>query len=130
MAITKNAVGVLQNPFQGDYHKVLCVCTAGCLRSPTAAVVLAEAPYNFNTRSAGLYDEIAIVPVTEALLAWADEIVCMENHHAHELMGMLQALQLDKPVRVLGIPDNFAYRDPELVELIKTRYDRIDPLGN
>jgi predicted protein tyrosine phosphatase len=28
----------------------------------------------------------------------------------------------DKPVICLNLPDNFSYRDPELMELIKVRY--------
>lgn len=34
-----------RNSYQGDYRKVLCVCAGGRLRSPTAAVVLSQAPY-------------------------------------------------------------------------------------
>ena len=72
---TKNANLVVSNPYQGDYHKVLCVCSAGCLRSPTAAVVLAQEPFNFNTRSAGVYDGMAIairlISLTPAEIAWS-----------------------------------------------------------
>lgn len=121
--VTRNTSTVINNPYQGNYPHILCVCSAGCLRSPTAAVVLAEAPYNFNTRSAGLYDDISIVPVTETLLAWADEIVCMEEYHTVDLARRLQSFGLDKKIINLGIPDNYEYRNPELMQLIKTRYD-------
>lgn len=121
--VTRNQLGVIANPWQGDYHKVLTVCSAGCLRSPTAAVVLAQEPYNFNTRSAGIYEGMAIVPVTDVLLEWADEIVCMQGEHALYITKRLQELDLDKVIKVLNIPDDFAYRDPELVKLIKEKYD-------
>lgn len=123
---TYNQRAVIDNPFQGKFHKVLCVCSAGCLRSPTAALVLSQEPYNFNTRAAGTYEDIAIVPVTDTLLEWADEIVCMEEHHANSVISHLQYLHLDKPVKVLGIPDNYGYRDPVLMEFIKKAYDRVE----
>ena len=49
-----NRIANSTNPFQKDYKRVLCVCSAGLLRSPTAAYVLSQAPYNYNTRAAGL----------------------------------------------------------------------------
>ena len=48
-----NRLGNSKNPYQGDFKKVLCVCSAGLLRSPTAAWVLSNAPFNFNTREIG-----------------------------------------------------------------------------
>lgn len=124
--VTRNTNAVIDNPYQGKYHRVLTVCSAGCLRSPTAAVVLAQEPYNFNTRSAGVYGGMAIVTVTDTLLAWADEIVCMENYHADYITELLQKYGLEKPIKVLNIPDNFAYRDPTLIDLIKKAYDRVE----
>ncbi len=50
----RSAMEVSQNPYQGKYKRVLCVCSAGVLRSATTAVVLSKEPFNFNTRSAGL----------------------------------------------------------------------------
>ena len=108
------------NPYQGKYKKVLCVCSAGLLRSPTAAWVLSQEPYNFNTRAAGLTKEFALVPVDRVLLHWADEIVCMSPEQADQIKGQLDA---EKPVVVLHIEDNYGYREPELVAAIKTAYD-------
>lgn len=123
--ITRNQLNVLNNIYQKDFHKVLCVCSAGCLRSPTAAVVLAQEPYNFNTRSAGAEQEFAIVPVTEALLTWANEIVCMENTHAYTIRSLLDTFGLTRPIKILDIPDIFEYRDPKLMKLIATSYDEV-----
>ncbi len=69
------------NPYQGEFKRVLCVCSAGLLRSPTAAMVLSQDPFNFNTRAAGIVPNYALIPVDEVLLEWADEIVCMELEH-------------------------------------------------
>lgn len=51
-----NRAFVIGNSAQGRFRKVLCVCSAGVLRSPTAAWVFSNAPFNFNTRSAGTED--------------------------------------------------------------------------
>jgi len=114
-----NKLAVIKNSYQGDYKKVLCVCSAGCLRSPTAAVVLANEPFNFNTRSAGIDDVIAIIKVDDVLLSWADEIVCMDSYQAMRL-----GERTKKPIITLDIGDIYGYRDPELIQLIKERYEK------
>lgn len=114
-----NRLGNAKNYNQGDFKKVLCVCSAGLLRSPTTAVVLSQEPYNFNTRAAGLVPEFALVPVDKVLLYWADEIVCMTEYQAKTLRGLAP----NKPVICLNIEDSYRYRDPELIQLIKEKYE-------
>lgn len=114
------------NPYQGNYPKVLCVCSAGLLRSPTTAMVLSQEPYNFNTRAAGLTPEFALVPVDEVLLYWADQIVCMTEDQETELNELVKNNVKGKKaptVICLNIEDSFEYRDPVLVEAIKKNYD-------
>jgi predicted protein tyrosine phosphatase len=113
-----NRLGNSKNSFQGGYKRVLCVCSAGLLRSPTAAVVLSQAPFNYNTRAAGLEKTYALINVDEVLLHWADEIVCMTDEQKEVL-----ETRTDKPVICLGIRDSYAYRDPELIDLIRSRYE-------
>ena len=116
-----NRLANCTNRYQGEYKRVLCVCSAGLLRSPTAAFVLSQEPYNFNTRAAGLTPEFALVPVDRVLLEWADEIVVMSAQQAEQIRAMLED---EKQIVVLGIPDNFRYRDPELIRLIRESYDK------
>ena len=119
-----NRIGNVSNKFQGDTKKVLCVCSAGLLRSPTMAVVLSQEPYNYNTRAAGLSKEYALIPVDEVLLHWADEIVCAESWMAQEIEEMLTTLNLQhKDLIALDIPDQYEYRHPKLVEMIKEEYN-------
>lgn len=113
--------GIFSNDYQGDYKRVLTVCSANMLRSPTIAHVLSADPYNFNTRSAGTAG-FALIPVTEDLLLWADEIVCADTEHAITVRNKLMDLTLDKPIINLKIPDNYEYRNPELIQLIHQRY--------
>lgn len=117
-----NRLANINNQFQGEYKKVLCVCSAGLLRSPSAAVVLSSPPFNFNTRAAGADSEFALIPVDEVLLKWADEIVCMEIGHCVKVFNVLKPLGIDRKVVVLDIPDTFSYRDEELMKLIALRY--------
>ncbi len=116
---TMNRKANCHNRYQGAHKRVLCVCSAGLLRSPTAAIVLASEPFNFNTRAAGLTPEFALIPVDEVLLEWADEIVCMEYK-------MVEALKesTEKPIVCLNIEDNFEYRDPDLMRLVAERYQK------
>jgi len=116
--------GVHSNSYQGDYKRVLTVCSANMLRSPTMAVVLSMPPYDYNTRSAGTHS-FALVPVTEDLLMWADEIVCADTEHALIIRDKLMEYQLDKPIVNLRIPDIYEYRNPELILMIRRRYDEI-----
>lgn len=116
-----NRLANSNNRYQGSYKRVLCVCSAGLLRSPTAAWVLSNEPYNYNTRAAGLDEEFALIPVDRVLLEWADEIVVQNAKQAEEIRSRLEE---EKPIVVLGIPDSYAYRDEKLVSLIRESYDK------
>lgn len=115
--IKKNKLAVIQSQFQGEYKKVLCVCAGGVIRSPTAALVLSMEPYNCNTRAAGL-ESFALIPVTEELLEWADEVVVMDS----EMVKEIRKRGFEKDIMNLNIPDAFDYRDPVLVKKIRSSY--------
>lgn len=115
--------GVHSNSFQGDYKRVLTVCSANMLRSPTIAHILSAEPFNFNTRSAGT-EPYALIPVTEDLLLWADEIVCADTEHAMWIRNKMMEWTIDKPIINLEIPDNYEYRNPKLIDMIKERYEQ------
>jgi len=117
-----NRLALISNPYQGKTKKVLCVCSAGLLRSPTTAVVLSQEPFNYNTRAAGISEEYALIPVDDILISWADEIVCMEAWQCNEIYLRLHALKLEKKVTNLNIQDSYGYRDPILMQLIKDKY--------
>ena len=113
-------MGNAKNEYQTDVKKVLCICSAGLLRSPTTAVVLSQEPYNYNTRAAGIVEEYALVPVDEVLIHWADEIVCVEPRIETLLRDEFDVN--DKHIVTLDLPDMFEYRNPVLIELIKEQY--------
>ena len=114
-----------KHPSQGEYKKVLCVCSGGLLRSPTAAWVLSNPPYNFNTRCAGIDDKYALIQVDSLLIEWADEIVCMERKHHKQIEKKFEGHEYLGPKKVicLGLSDDYLYRDESLINVIKERYD-------
>lgn len=114
----QNRIYNASNPNQGKFKKVLCVCSAGLLRSPTAALVLSQEPYNFNTRAVGLEESFALIPIDEVLIAWADEIVCMTKAQKTQLKVMAPTTK----IVCLNIQDSYKYRDPDLIRLIKENY--------
>jgi predicted protein tyrosine phosphatase len=120
---------IAQNPNQGSHKRILCVCTGGILRSPTAAWVLSNEPYNANTRAAGIAD-FALIQVDPVLCAWADEIVCMEPKHQNFVEKLDVRSQTHYPkdslpkIICLNIPDNYDFREPALVARIRRSYEK------
>ena len=114
---------VYDNEWQGESKRVLCLCSANMLRSPTMQVVLSGEPFNYNTRSCGTHD-FALIPLTADLLSWADEIVCADTEHFERVHAILDRLPTRevKPIVNLRIPDIYGYRDPQLVQLIGDKY--------
>lgn len=121
-----NRKHMLKHPSQGNFKKVLCVCSGGLLRSPTVAWVLSNPPYNFNTRSCGITDKYALIQLDDFLLEWADEVVCMEQKHAEEVWERLNKIdKADTVVRCLNLSDDHLFRDPELIKEIEKICGRI-----
>ena len=109
------------NKWQGGAKRVLCVCSAGLLRSPTAANVLHQ-HWGHNTRSCGTSPDYALIELDEVLLTWAQEVVCMDAEQQGVIGVRLDGLDLERPVRVLGIKDCFGWDDHTLRESIKDAY--------
>jgi predicted protein tyrosine phosphatase len=109
---------------EGNFRRVLCVCSAGILRSATIAWVLSNEPYRCNTRAVGLGD-YALIRVTPQLLQWADEIVCADKEQHDAITRMT-----DKPVHCLHIPDQYDFRSPELVSAIETALNLCDAFSS
>src|SRR5574343_525749 len=100
---TRNQLANITNPYQTKAKRVLCVCSAGLLRSPTMANTLHK-EYGYNTRACGSCVEFALIPISEALVYWADEIVFVNKDN------------------ILDLPDQFCWNEGQLVEIIKEQY--------
>jgi len=119
----RNRLSNSQNHWQGASKKVLTVCSAGLLRSPTAAWILSNSPFNFNTRAVGASSEYALIQLDAVNVFWADEIIVMNESQKLEVEHIQAALTTavgyrSVPVHVLDVPDNYGFRQPELVEIM------------
>lgn len=99
--------------------KVLFVCDANRLRSPTAEAIFTGRP-DFDVKSAGLAKQ-ATVPLTIELLEWADLIFVMEKRHRNIIQSRFKEIYQRKRIICLYIPDDFEFMDPELIVLLEQR---------
>lgn len=95
--------------------KVLFVCNQNKHRSKTAEDIFKE---EFKAKSAGLYNT---KPISEKQLAWADVVVVMEDAQRKEIAQRFPKLYLLKKILSLNIPDVYAYRQPELISILKKK---------
>lgn len=125
--IARNSMAVIKNSYQGNATKALCVCSGGVLRSPTAAWILSNEPFNFNTRSCGDKD-YALIPLSEELVTWADEIVVMDEWHAKSVQEKLVEAGYEpgyREIHVLNVPDDYDFKNPELVQIMSDKFRAI-----
>ena len=121
----RNQMYNISNSFQGTIKKVLCVCSAGLLRSATLQNMLIK-EYGYNVRNCGTEESYALIPISEALVHWADEIVFVNKSNYRSVEFDLLEQQIDtSKIFVLDIPDNYSFNDPVLVEICKKQYKEI-----
>lgn len=78
-----------KNEAQGRYLRVLFVCSAGLLRSPTAAKVAGE--FNINARAAvGSLPYLALIPVSANLVVWADKLVFVNKENFEQTLEIFK----------------------------------------
>lgn len=77
-----------KNEAQGRYLRVLFVCSAGLLRSPTAAKVAGE--FNINARAAGSLPCLALIPVSANLVVWADKLVFVNKENFDQTLEIFK----------------------------------------
>lgn len=115
--------GVLNNPYQGTDKKVLFVCSAGILRSATGARMYA---HKYNTRNCGSHLDMALIPLSENLLWWADEVVFVnKENYQNAMRDFPEIMSKLHNVRVLNIPDCYMHMDPELKKAFEEQYEAV-----
>ena len=98
---------------------VLFICGKARKRSPTAADIVANWGFAV-TDCAGVSDDAdTVVSLNE--IEWADRIIVMELKQKKRLNSLFKSTLNDKTIRCLGIPDNYEYMQPELVEILTTK---------
>ncbi len=99
--------------------KMLFVCDANRLRSPTAeAVFSGYAGLEVKSAGAGL---LANVPLSLELLEWADLIFVMEKRQRNIIHSRFKEIYQRKRIICLYIPDEFEFMDPELIALLEAK---------
>lgn len=121
----RNQLSNVGNQFQTKTKKVLCVCSAGLLRSPTLANVLHK-EFGFNTRAVGCDKEFALIPISQALIWWADEIVFV-NRENFDSLTQEEKDEIESvacPTTILNIEDDFDWNDSVLCRQLFESYNR------
>lgn len=121
---TKNAeifklTAPYNNPYQGDYPRVLFVCSAGLLRSATGATV--GSTLGLNTRNCGS-EYYALIPISANLIAWAQKIYFVNPYNYMTTVtkfcdDIALCEMIEDKSTVLDIEDRFDYMHPELVKI-------------
>lgn len=120
---TKNQLYNIHNEFQGKTKKVLTVCSAGLLRSATLQNFLIR-EYGYNVRNCGTDSSYALIPISEALVMWADEIVFVNKENYENVRSELSELGILSKCKVLNIPDIYGFNDPKLIKICKEQYEK------
>lgn len=124
----RNQLSNVSNIYQTDTKRVLCVCSAGLLRSPTLANVLHQ-EFGYNTRACGTSQDYALISITEALIAWADEIVFVDENARADIEYVDQDEEMlqsyGTKVLTLNIPDEYNWNHDELRQACLEQYKRL-----
>lgn len=104
--------------------KLLFICSANLNRSPAGERLYAHSPA-YEARSCGT-SQLAVQEVNEELLAWADIIICMEEHHREFLQHYFEVAR-HKRILVLDIPDVYDSDDPQLINLLRKKLGHLLP---
>ncbi len=104
-------------------RKILFVCTVNRMRSATAQKIYQDDP-RFDVDSAGT-DRTAAVPLEEWHLEWADAIVVMEKYHRNAIRSKFPDLYEKKPIVCLYIEDIYDFMQPELVVILREKFEDV-----
>lgn len=118
---TINQLYNIHNVYQGDTKKVLCVCSAGLLRSATLQNILIKT-FGYNVRNCGTED-YALIPISEALVKWADEIVFVNEENYNKVKYQLKDFNVLHQCYVLDIPDMYEFNNPKLINICLEQYN-------
>ena len=112
--------GVIHNPYQGMDKKVLFVCSAGILRSATAARIYGR---KYNTRCAGTGLQYALIPLNEILMDWADEVVFVHPWNYDQAGFYFDLIPYKDKIKILNIPDIYEHMDAALINELEQQYE-------
>lgn len=100
-------------------QRVLFICRLNRYRSATAERIFCKRE-DLDVRSAGTQED-ARVRVNARMLEWAEKIFVMDAFQMDALRRMFPGHPALERVICLDIPDEFAFLDPDLIEMLKDR---------
>ena len=106
-----------------ERKRILFVCTVNRMRS-AMAYELYKDDQRFEVDSAGT-DRTAIVVLEEWHLEWADAIVVMEKMHRNKIRERFPHLYENKPIVCLYIEDIYDYMQPELIAVLREKFEDV-----
>ena len=98
-------------------QKLLFVCSQNKLRSLTAEKLFDGFPA-YQVRSVGTQPDARIV-ITAGHIGWADLIFVMEKSHLNRIHRKFPHALDGKTVVTLGIPDDYEFMQPELLDELR-----------
>lgn len=102
--------------------RLLFVCSANLLRSPTAEYVARKRGYladSCGTSKGRFSDGVVCTKITGELVRWASVIVCMEEEHVRDVKRFRP--DAETPVVCWHVPDEYAVYQPELVAIFEKK---------
>lgn len=108
------------NMYQGIASRYLFVCSAGMLRSPTAAAVAVKMGYNARSCGSASY---ALIPLSVNLINWANRIYFVEENNFYQALETFEHNQeivdiLHAKSEIWEIEDYYDYNDLGLTNKI------------
>ena len=103
--------------------RILFICTVNRMRSATAYEIYKDDP-RFEVDSAGT-DIRAATPLEEWHMEWADAIVVMEKMHRNTIRERFPQLYERKPIVCLYIEDIYDFMQPELVAILREKFEDV-----
>jgi predicted protein tyrosine phosphatase len=105
--------------------RFLFVCSQNRLRSPTAEQIFSQRG-DIEVTSAGTNND-AETPLSAEWIAWADIIVVMEKTHRAKVQSGYRKWLNGKRIVCLDIPDDYAFMEEALVQLLLSKMKRFLP---
>jgi predicted protein tyrosine phosphatase len=113
------------NEYQGPSKRLLFVCSAGLLRSPTGAALYSGKGYN--TRSCGSDRKYALINLSANLILWADCIIFVNSENYRQAIQTFEPVYYDFEIKkkaiILDIEDDYEYNNPWLIKLFERQLD-------
>jgi predicted protein tyrosine phosphatase len=98
--------------------KILFLCSQNKKRSLTAEKIFNG--INGHTVCSAGTENNSRMKVTPGIIGWAEIIYCMEKKHIRRIREKYNDLLTGKEVICLNIPDDYAFMDDELINLLQS----------